>query len=66
VTLQEVVEYCLSFEGTIKRYPFGKSPLAMTVKKTKGFCDIYEEAILLHIVVKCDPEEAQILRGIFE
>ena len=52
----------------MKDYPFGDSPLVIKVpvkNKLKLFCDIYEKTKPLHIIVKCDPEEAYILRQVF-
>jgi predicted DNA-binding protein (MmcQ/YjbR family) len=65
MTEQEIVKYCLSFHGAFERYPFGPSPLVMTIQKTKGFCYINKQTKPLHIILKCDPKEACILRSIF-
>lgn len=63
MTKSEIVNYCLSLEGAFKRYPFGEQPLVLSVLEKKGFCDIYENSEPLHILVKCDPMEAEFLRS---
>ena len=65
MTKEELINYCLSLEGAFKRYPFGDQPLVMSIKEKKGFCDIYEHADPLHIVVKCEPMEADFLRSVY-
>jgi predicted DNA-binding protein (MmcQ/YjbR family) len=37
-----------------------------TKNKPKMFCPIYEKTNPLHILLKCDPEEAYILRQVFK
>lgn len=66
--VQELFAYCLALPGTLVKYPFGPIPAVLAVEcdgKVKGFCDLYENAQPLHIVVKCDPVEAQFLRELF-
>jgi predicted DNA-binding protein (MmcQ/YjbR family) len=65
LTKEQVIDYCLSLEGAFKRYPFGPAPLVMSIPPKKGFCDIYEDSIPLHIVLKAIPEEAEFLREEF-
>ena len=70
MTLDEVVDHCLSLDGAFRRYPFegyrsGVNPLVMTVQKTKMFCVIYEDSNPLHITLKCDPLEADFLRSVY-
>ena len=67
---QDVIDFCLSLNGAFKRYPFGgygskDGPLVMTVLKTKMFCIIYEGTAPLHILLKCDPLEAEFLRSVY-
>ena len=69
MTEKGIIDYCLSLEGAFKDYPFGDSPLVMKVSiknKLKMFCPIYEKTKPLHILLKCDPEEAFILRQVFK
>ncbi len=65
--LNDIIKYCLSFEGAFKRYPFPRSgnPLIMSVDGTKMFCIIYENTKPLHISLKCEPVEADILRQMY-
>ncbi len=65
MTLNEVVEFCLSLDGAFKRYPFpiGENPLVMSVPDKKMFCAIFERADPLHIIVKLDPMESLYLRS---
>ena len=65
MTQQEIIDYCLSLKDAFKRYPFGESPLVICVLANKGFCDIYEDTEPLHIVVKCEPMEAEFLRSVY-
>ncbi|MDR0497317.1 MAG: MmcQ/YjbR family DNA-binding protein, partial [Treponema sp.] len=69
MTEKEIIKYCLSLDGVFKDYPFGDTPLVMkatTKNKPKMFCPIYEKTNPLHILLKCDPEEAYILRQVFK
>lgn len=65
MTLNEVIDFCLSLEGSFKRYPFpiGQNPLMMSVPDKKMFCAIFECTDPLHIIVKSDPVEALYLRS---
>lgn len=65
LTKQEIIKYCLSLEGAFKRYPFGDEILAMSVNQTKMFCVIHEKSNPLHIIVKCEPMEADFLRSVY-
>ena len=65
MTKEDIVDYCLSLEGAFKRYPFGDQPLVLSIPPKKGFCDLYENSSPLHIIVKCDPMEAEFLRSIY-
>jgi predicted DNA-binding protein (MmcQ/YjbR family) len=69
MTKKGIIDYCLSLEGAYKDYPFGDTPLIVKISvknKQKFFCAIYEETKPLHILLKCDPEEAYILRQLFK
>jgi predicted DNA-binding protein (MmcQ/YjbR family) len=55
-------QYLLSKKETISSYPFDESTLVFKVIN-KMFALIAEDETPLHINLKCDPDEAQILRG---
>jgi predicted DNA-binding protein (MmcQ/YjbR family) len=65
MTKDGIIDYCLSLDGAFKRYPFGDQPLVLSIPPKKGLCDIYESANPLHIIVKCDPMEAEFLRSVY-
>ncbi len=54
--------YFLSKKATTSSYPFYKKTLVFKVMN-KMFALIIEDKIPLSINLKCDPDEAQILRG---
>lgn len=60
MNIEELREFCLSFEGTEEKMPFGPDTLVFYVSG-KMFCltDIHSFA---SINLKCDPEEAIRLR----
>ena len=57
--------YLLSKNGTTSGYPFDKTTLVFKVMN-KMFALIAEDKNPLHINLKCDPEEAQVLRGMHQ
>lgn len=63
VTCQAVIGFCLSLEGVTLRRPYGPQPLAMAVLGKKHFCYVYEDQTPLHLLMKCDPMEAELLRA---
>ena len=64
MNIEEFREYCLSFKGAEEKLPFDETTLVFYVKG-KMFCltDIEEFDF---INVKCDPEEAVMLREQYE
>ncbi|OUS30169.1 hypothetical protein A9Q99_06735 [Gammaproteobacteria bacterium 45_16_T64] len=63
--ITKVKSYLLSKNGAEESYPFG--PDAMVIKvKNKMFAIASEQEDLVHINLKCDPNEAQALRDIFD
>ena len=60
--LQKLIDYILEKKVTTSSYPFDKTTLVFKVMN-KMFALISEDEIPLRINLKCDPEEAQILRG---
>lgn len=62
---QDIIEFCLTLPGAFKRYPFGPDLLVMSVNETKMFCVIHEHSDPLHIILKCDPLEADFLRSAY-
>lgn len=71
MTENEVIDFCLTLDGAFKRYPFPNKkandpgPLIMSVKETKMFCVVNEGSDPLHIILKCDPMEADFLRAAY-
>ena len=62
MVINTLTEYLLSKRGTTFGYPFDESTLVLKVAN-KMYALIAEDATPLRINLKCDPEEAQILRG---
>ena len=69
---KEIIEYCLTFPATYEDYPFdnlSKSPDSWAVMRhkvnKKSFALIYERGGRLCINLKCDPMEADFLRGVY-
>ncbi len=54
--------YLLSKKATIPSYPFDEKTLVLKVMN-KMFALIIDDKIPIRINLKCDPDEAQILRG---
>ena len=63
MNLQLLSNYLLSKKVTTSGYPFDESTLVFKVMN-KMFALFAEDETPLRINLKCDPEEAQILRGI--
>lgn len=62
LTEDDVIEYALSMPGACVRYPYGDSPLVLSTADVHEFCDVYEGTNPVHLVMKCDPDEAVRLR----
>ena len=62
LTEDDVIEYALSMPGACVRYPYGDSPLVLSTSDVHEFCDVYEGTNPIHLVMKCDPDEAVRLR----
>ena len=62
MNLELLNKYLLSKKGTASSYPFDKTTLVFKVMN-KMFVLFTEDEIQLRINLKCDPAEAQILRG---
>ncbi|MCC2528485.1 MULTISPECIES: MmcQ/YjbR family DNA-binding protein [Bacillus] len=67
MTLNEIIDYCLSYPDTYKDYPFGEG---WTVMRHKGNKKLF--ALIFHldghlcINLKCEPERANFLRSIYK
>ena len=57
--------YLLSKKASTSSYPFDESTLVLKVMN-KIYALIAEDETPLRINLKCDPEEAQILRGMYK
>jgi len=75
MTRQELIDFCLSFPGAYEDYPFdgmeahsddGSWAVLRHRANRKGFAHIYEREGYLCVNLKCDPLEADLLRGAFE
>ncbi|QAT50189.1 MmcQ/YjbR family DNA-binding protein [Caproiciproducens sp. NJN-50] len=67
-----LVEYCLRLPGAYEDYPFDddpSSPDAWTVMRhlenRRSFALIFEHGGILNLNLKCDPAEADFLRGVY-
>lgn len=60
--INTLTEYLLSKKASTSGYPFDESTLVLKVVN-KMFALIAEDETPLRINLKCDPDEAQILRG---
>ncbi len=58
-------QYLLSKKATISSYPFDEKTLVFKVMN-KMFALIIDDKIPIRINLKCDPEEAQILRDMYK
>lgn len=63
LTEDEIIKYALSFDGACVRYPYGDTPLVLSTADAHEFCDVYEGTTPVHLVMKCDPDEAIRLRN---
>ena len=73
MTRQDLIDHCLSYPGAYEDYPFDDltaSDHPWTVMRHRGnkksFAFIYEREGRLCVNLKCDPLEADLLRGAFE
>jgi predicted DNA-binding protein (MmcQ/YjbR family) len=71
MTRKDLINYCLSFPAAYEDYPFdsvknGTEWAVMRHKKNKkSFALIYVRNDKLCVNIKCEPNEADFLRGIF-
>ena len=73
MTRRDLIDHCLTYPGTYEDYPFDDltatdHPWAVMRHRTnrKSFAFIYEREGYLCINLKCDPMEADLLRGAFD
>lgn len=59
---EEIIRFCLTFDGACVRYPYGPTPLVLSTSDTHEFCELYEGTKPLHMVMKCDSANAVLLR----
>lgn len=65
MSLEEIIEYCLSYPNTYKDYPFGEEWTTIRHSNNKKlFALIYYREGNLCANLKCDPERADFLRSI--
>ena len=71
MTFREIIDFCLTLPNSYEDYPFAAmtgddvwAVMRHTANK-KSFALIYEKDNKLCINLKCDPLEAELLRGIF-
>ena len=65
MNLESLNQYLLNKKATTSSYPFDETTLVFKVVN-KLFALIAEDEIPMRINLKCDPEEAQILRGMHQ
>jgi len=64
---REIIEYCLTFPAVYEDYPFDENWAAMRHSgNKKSFAFIYERNGKLCVNLKCEPNEADILRRIYK
>jgi predicted DNA-binding protein (MmcQ/YjbR family) len=67
MTLQDLIDFCLTFPDAYEDYPFGDGWCVMRHKvNRKGFAHIYGSSDCPFINLKCDPFEADFLRRTFK
>jgi predicted DNA-binding protein (MmcQ/YjbR family) len=63
---KDIIEYCLTFQDVYEDYPFDGNWAAMRHNTNKKcFAFIYERHGKLCVNLKCEPNEAYILRQIY-
>ena len=73
MTSRELIDFCLNFPDVYEDYPFDApanlynswAVICHRVNK-KSFAFIYERGRRLCVNLKCEPSEADFLRGVFE
>ena len=63
---KDLINYCLTYQAAYEDYPFDKNWTAMRHSgNKKSFAFIYERHGKLCVNLKCEPNEADILRHIY-
>lgn len=72
MTRRQIINFCLTFPDVYEDYPFDSNPgdpTAWTVMRHRGnrrsFALLFEREGVLHLNVKCEPEEARFLRKVY-
>ena len=66
MTKRELIDYCLTYPAAYEDYPFDENWTAMRHGgNKKSFAFIYERHGKLCVNLKCDPNEADMLRRIY-
>ncbi|WP_400163519.1 MmcQ/YjbR family DNA-binding protein [Brevibacillus sp. TJ4] len=66
MTKGEFIEYCLSYPGSYEDHPFGEGWVAIRHNGNKKiFALIFHLDGRLCVNLKCDPQRADFLRGLF-
>jgi len=64
---KKIIEYCLTFQAAYENYPFDENWTVMRHHgNKKSFAFIYEHNGKLCVNLKCEPNEADILRRIYK
>ncbi|MCL2199364.1 MAG: MmcQ/YjbR family DNA-binding protein [Defluviitaleaceae bacterium] len=67
MTKQEIIDFCLTFAGAYEDYPFDPTSTVMRHSGNKKMFALVDHLWgELQVTVKCDPMQAEILRGAFE
>ncbi|MNP56701.1 hypothetical protein D3C76_1514490 [compost metagenome] len=67
MTKDEIIDYCLSYSSSYEDHPFGEGWSAIRHNGNKKiFALIFNHAEHLCVNLKCEPERADFLRGLFE
>jgi predicted DNA-binding protein (MmcQ/YjbR family) len=62
MNIEEVRNYCMSLKNTTESFPFDEVSLVFKVEN-RMYLLISLDAAEPHVAVKCDPEQAEILRS---
>ena len=65
MTQKDIIHFCLSLPESAISYPYGDQPAVIKVLGLREFCEMYANTSPLHLVMKCDPDEAQFLPSVY-
>ena len=67
MTKQELIDYCLTYPAAYEDYPFDETTTLIRHSSNKKMFALVDHLNgRLHVTMKCDPINADFLRGVFE